>query len=128
MKWLQTGPYQSADFHPYSQHKALMTCLGIGLVMRDLQTMQFAEDGQQGLDPVLQSSKLSWPQFEALVNRCLDIEKELKICLKNIPGEIFLSIGRGRSDVNDDRQHSGRHICKGWQEQTWQGEGVSDSY
>lgn len=89
MKWLLTGPYRSADFHPYSQQKALVTCLGIGLVMRDLQCMQFVEEGQPGLDPVLQSSKLSWPHFEALVTRCSNIEKELKICLDNIPGKIL---------------------------------------
>ena len=103
MKWLQTDPYRSPDFHPYSKQKALVTCLGIGLVMRDLQCMQFVEEGQRGLDPVLQSSKLSWPHFEGLVTRCSNIEKDLKICLENIPGEILAEISKCTSDVDDHR-------------------------
>ena len=54
-------------------------------------------------DPVLQSSKLSWPHFEALVTRCLNIEKDLKICLENIPGEILAEISKYTSDVDDHR-------------------------
>jgi hypothetical protein len=87
MKWLQTAPYCSPDLHPYSQQKAMVTCLSIGLLMRDLQCMQFHEESQGTLDPVLQSSKLSWPHFEALVTRCTAIEEDFKSCLKNMPGE-----------------------------------------
>jgi hypothetical protein len=87
MKWLQTAPYCTPDLHPYSQQKAMITCLSIGLLMRDLQCMQFHEESQGTLHPVLQSSKLSWPHFEALVSRCTSIEEDFKSCLRNMPGE-----------------------------------------
>lgn len=103
MKWLQTTPYCSPDLHPYSQQKATITCLCIGLVMRDLQTIQFSEEDQGTLDPVLQSSKLGWHHFEALVTRCSAIEEDFKTCLKNIPasGQISNSCNTsGRAHVS----------------------------
>jgi hypothetical protein len=66
----------------------MISCLSIGLVMRDLQCIQFQEESSSTLNPVLQASKLAWPHYEALVNRCASIEQDLNVCLKNIPGEI----------------------------------------
>jgi len=73
--------------NPYSRAKAISACLGIGLVMRDLDTAQYHEPGQPDLPGVLQSTKLGFHHFEALATTSKRLVDDFKICLKNVPGE-----------------------------------------
>jgi hypothetical protein len=73
--------------HPYSRAKAVSACLGIGLVMRDLETAQYHEPDMPGLPAVLQSTKLGFPHFEALATTCKRLVDDFKTCLQNVPGK-----------------------------------------
>lgn len=64
-----------------------MVCLAIGLVFRDLETIQFAEE--DGVVPddsgdFLQNSTLSWAQADALADACAALEVVLKSCLQSL--------------------------------------------
>ena len=64
----------------------LLVCLSIGLILRDLAIIQFAEDGipPDNCGDFLQDSLLGWPQAEALLKACGDMELILKSCLGQV--------------------------------------------
>jgi hypothetical protein len=95
MSWLKTKPYTSPFHDPYPQDQVLLVCLGIGLVLRDLATIQFAEE--DGIAPdncgdFLQDSFLSWPHAEALLKTCGDMEMILKSCLGQVVSTLCIRI------------------------------------
>ena len=72
----------------YSQSQILIMCLGIGMVLHDLQVMQFdsaaSDEGSSTQDSAsghLKSSKLEWAHNQVLVEMCLTIADDLKACL-----------------------------------------------
>jgi hypothetical protein len=72
---------------PHGQAVIILMCLGIGLVLRDLHTMQFelGEDNEadDDLDPLvhhLKTSKLHWGHSQALAGACEDVMQDIAIC------------------------------------------------
>jgi hypothetical protein len=64
----------------------ILVCLGVGLVLRDLQTVQFdlgEGDSDEHLDASvkhLKRSRLGWGHNQALLRACQDILEDIKIC------------------------------------------------
>jgi hypothetical protein len=64
----------------------VLMCLGVGLVLRDLQTVQFdlgEDDSDEHLDASvkhLKRSKLGWGHNQALLRACQDTMEDIKIC------------------------------------------------
>jgi hypothetical protein len=88
IKWLKTMPYCTHGMMAYPQSRVLLVCLGIGMVLHDLYTIQFElgeEDEDSGdLDPAikyLKKSKLEWAHTQALLQMCLTIAGDLRECL-----------------------------------------------
>jgi hypothetical protein len=67
----------------------LLMCLGIGLVLRDLQAVQF-EFGEEGLEvdeslQHLQDSALGWGQCQSLLRECQRLRTDILICCEVDP-------------------------------------------
>jgi hypothetical protein len=86
ISWIKTSPYCSPIKEPYPQYKAVETCLAIGLALRDIEHIQFTREDEleEGLPAVLQQSVLEWAHCEILVQRCHEMELNLKHCLKTL--------------------------------------------
>ena len=81
-------PYCSEGMIAYPQDQVLLVCLGIGLVLRDLNVMQFelgdGDDVPQDLDPAIKhllKSKLEWAHTQVLLPMCTTIAEDLRTCL-----------------------------------------------
>jgi hypothetical protein len=63
-------------------------CLGIGLVLRDLNTIQFdlgeGDDADDVEEPLqhLKTSKLTWGHSKAILGACRDIMDDIAICFQ----------------------------------------------
>src|SRR5262249_40921927 len=83
-RWLRQCPYRSSSLQLSSQSIALLMCLGIGLVLRDLSTIQFGldeNDSSESLIPQLHFSCLNWGHSQALLAVCTEIVNDITICL-----------------------------------------------
>jgi hypothetical protein len=60
------------------------TCLAIGLALRDIEQIQFTsgDESEEQLPTVLQDSILVWAHCEVLIQRCHEMESNLKHCLE----------------------------------------------
>jgi hypothetical protein len=88
MKWLKSMPYCNDAMVAYPQSRVLVVCLGIGMVLRDLQMIQFGlgEGNEDSSKPNaatahLQKSQLDWGHSKALLRICNTIVDNLKTCL-----------------------------------------------
>jgi hypothetical protein len=87
ISWLKTKPYCSPLHDPYGREMVLLVCLGIGLVFRDLQTIQFTEEGEDFPDELgdfLKDTSLTWAHVDALADACHSLEMVLKSCLQSL--------------------------------------------
>jgi hypothetical protein len=92
LKWLMLQPYCTEDMVAYPQSRVIVVCLGIGLILRDLQVIQFGfgEDNEDSPAlPVdhaiahLKRSRLEWEHANVLLRTCKTITANLKNCLEN---------------------------------------------
>ena len=81
-------PYCSEGMIAYPQDQVLLVCLGIGLVLRDLNVIQFelvdGDDVPQDIDPAIKhllKSKLEWAHTQVLLPICSTIAEDLRTCL-----------------------------------------------
>jgi hypothetical protein len=81
INWIQTKPYCSDAREPYPRDKAAIVCLAIGLILRDIQGIQFVE-GEDNQDDHLKGSVLSWGEVGVLMSRCREMEQDIKACLE----------------------------------------------
>jgi hypothetical protein len=79
IKWLKTMPYCTKTMIAYPQSHVLGVCLGIGMVLRDLHTIQFGS--QDPASAHLRMSKLEWAHTQVVIQMCLTIVEDLKACL-----------------------------------------------
>jgi hypothetical protein len=85
MTWLSKHPYRTAGDKLYAQDSLILMCLGIGLILRDLEEIQF-ESSQEGYvveeaNRHLQKSALSWPHHMTLVRECRKLKEDIFRCL-----------------------------------------------
>lgn len=86
VKWLRSSPHRSTTLDPHGRPAIVLICLGIGLVLRDLQTHQFElgeDSSDEHLDATvkhLKHSKLGWAQTQVLARCCQDLRKDIRIC------------------------------------------------
>jgi hypothetical protein len=67
----------------------ILMCLGVGLVLRDLDKIQFGlgeeEDSDAESDPsvqLLKNSKLTWGHTQAILGACQDIMDDVTVCFQ----------------------------------------------
>jgi nitrogen fixation-related uncharacterized protein len=72
---------------PHGQAVIILICLGIGLVLWDLNTIQFdlgeGDDADDADDPSvhhLKGSALAWGHAQAILGTCQDIMEDIAIC------------------------------------------------
>jgi hypothetical protein len=96
VKWLKSRPYCSTTMEVYPQSRVLVVCLGIGLLLRDIQVIQFGfgEDNQHASSSKqnraiahLEKSQLEWGHSKVLLRMCTVIAADLKTCLAEIEQE-----------------------------------------
>lgn len=86
VKWLRSSPHRSPTLEPHGRRAIVLICLGIGLVLRDLQTHQFdlgEDSSDEQLDATvkhLKHSKLGWAQHQVLARCCMDLRKDIRLC------------------------------------------------
>jgi hypothetical protein len=86
VKWLRSCPHRSPKLEPEGRTAIVLVCLGIGLVLRDLRTVQFdlgEGDSDEHLDEsvkYLKHSRLGWGHTQALLRACRDIMDDIQIC------------------------------------------------
>jgi hypothetical protein len=88
IKWLKSMPYCSTAMEVYPQSRVLLVCLGIGMLLHDLQVIQFGfGEGNQlssKQNPAiahLATSQLEWGHSKVLLRMCTTIAGTLKTCL-----------------------------------------------
>ena len=88
LKWLKSMPYCNNAMVAYPQSRVLLVCLGIGMVLRDLQVIQFGlgegnEDSSNSDAAIahLRKSQLDWGHSKALLRICNTIVDNLNTCL-----------------------------------------------
>jgi hypothetical protein len=89
ISWLKSRPYCSDNMVAYPQNRVLAVCLGIGLILHDIHTIQFelgesnedSADRDTALAP-LKKSKLDWAHSQALLQMCITVAADLKECLE----------------------------------------------
>jgi hypothetical protein len=89
MAWLLTHPYRSQGDRLYNRDGLILMCLGIGLVLRDINAAQF-EYGEEGVvvDPSVQhvqDSALRWGDGQALVRECRELRFDILRCFGDEP-------------------------------------------
>lgn len=86
-------PYCSQMMKAYSQEKSILICLGLGLVLRDLHTIQFdlSEDGEDDdVDEAalhLKQSVLSFAHLDPVLVTCSRMDSDLKECMEHVDVE-----------------------------------------
>jgi hypothetical protein len=76
---------------PYPQKKVMAVCLGIGLVLRDLEVLQFTlgEDQKTLANPppaYIQKSVLTWAHTQTLLQKIAGVEADLLMMDERIAG------------------------------------------
>lgn len=93
VKWLKSMPYCSTTMEAYPQSRVLVVCLGIGLLLRDLEVIQFGfGEGNQHAGSSKQNagiahlaqSQLEWGHSNVLLRMCTVIAANLKTCLEEV--------------------------------------------
>jgi hypothetical protein len=93
VKWLKSMPYCSTTMEAYPQSRVLVVCLGIGLLLRDLQVIQFgfgegnehaSSSKQNAAIAHLAQSQLEWGHSKVLLRMCIAIAANLKTCLAEV--------------------------------------------
>jgi hypothetical protein len=90
LEWIKTMPYCSQMMKAYSQEKSILICLGLGLLLRDLYTIQFdlSEDGEDDVvDKAalhLKQSVLSFAHLDPVLVTCGRMEADLKECIEHV--------------------------------------------
>lgn len=117
--WLKSTPYCSEFQEPYPREYAVLTCLALGLLFRDLETIQFFEEDEEGqvqLPPSLKHSSLYWSDVGVLAKRCQQMEADLKACLEAVQEQNEQNEKTGTlehdkdKDAEQERQvRSGKH-------------------
>jgi len=96
MTWLESHPYRTHAMATASQATVLLMCLGIGLILQDLATIQFnLDESEMGtIDPAalhLLKSKLNWAHSDALLKACEELQADFDICLEGEPENITIT-------------------------------------
>ena len=90
LDWLTSKPYCNDAMVPYPQGRVLVVCLGIGMLLRNIQAIQFisAEEDKdangRSLDPMfayLEKSPLEWAHVNVLLRVCRTIAGDLSTCV-----------------------------------------------
>jgi hypothetical protein len=85
VKWLRSSPYRSSKLDAQGQSAFALMCLGIGLVLQDLHTIQFdlgEDDSDEHLSASvkhLKTSKLEWAQNQVMLRCCQEMWSDIQL-------------------------------------------------
>jgi hypothetical protein len=80
VEWLKTPPYCSPSQQLYTIQEGFIIALAVGLIMRDLTTIQFCDDDDE-LPRRLANSTLTFSHHEILSQQCVTLVDGIKSCL-----------------------------------------------
>jgi hypothetical protein len=85
MTWLAKPPYRTAGDKLYGQDSLILMCLGIGLILRDIEEIRSLSGKQgyvvDGVNQHLQNSVLRWPHHMTLLRECRKLKEDIFRCL-----------------------------------------------